>query len=117
MKNYFLNKKLFYIFILFFVFFKPNLGFAENKFYLDLSKIKFENKIKVKLIAENKNNNAKGEVLSIVKGDKTFLGGFSINDRSKAIDELMNNMIIRLKLNLRNGMDKEFRDFLTNKYN
>ncbi|PPR32274.1 MAG: hypothetical protein CFH28_00057 [Alphaproteobacteria bacterium MarineAlpha6_Bin6] len=190
MKNYFLNKKLFYIFILFFVFFKSNLGFAENKIYLDLSKIKFENKInykdyqtstqlltktnldleinnwfnknivlkgssgtltvqildesiidnyvekhkkkfsflpkdgiaykiniKVKLIAENKNNNAKGEVLSIVKGDKTFLGGFSINDRSKAIDELMNNMIIRLKLNLRNGMDKEFRDFLTNKYN
>ena len=67
--------------------------------------------------AHNKKNNAKGEVLSIVKGDKTFLGSFSINDRSKAIDELMGNMIQRLKNNLSEGMNKEFRDFLTNKYN
>ncbi len=71
----------------------------------------------MKILAENKKNNSKGEVLSIVKGDKTFLGSFSINDRSKAIDELMKNMIRRLKINLRNGMDKEFKDFLTNKYN
>ena len=56
-------------------------------------------------------------MFSIVKGDKTFLGSFSINDRSKAIDELMKNMLKKLKLNLRKGMDREFRDFLTNKYN
>ena len=48
---------------------------------------------------------------------KNFLGNFSINDRSKAIDELMNNMIQRLGLNLRKGIQKEFRDFVTNKYN
>ena len=68
-------------------------------------------------MAENKKNNAKGEVLSIVKGDKTFLGSFSISDRSKAIDELMKSMIIKIKNNLRNGMNTEFRDFITNKYN
>jgi hypothetical protein len=56
-------------------------------------------------------------VLSIVKGEKTFLGGFSINDRSKAIDELMNNMIRRLGGNLRTSIHNEFRDFITNKYN
>ena len=56
-------------------------------------------------------------MLSIVKGEKTFLGGFSINDRSKAIDELMNNMIRRLNINMRNGIHVEFRDFITNKYN
>ena len=48
MKNYFLNKKLFYIFILFFVFFKSNLGFAENKIYLDLLSVKFDNKFNYK---------------------------------------------------------------------
>ena len=52
-------------------------------------------------------------MLSIVKGEKTFLGNFSINDRSKAIDELMNNMIQRLGLNLRKGIQKEFGDFVT----
>ena len=71
---------------------------------------------KVKILAENKKNNSKGEVLSIVKGDKVFLGNFSINDRTKAIDELMVNMIKKLKINLKDAMDKEFRDFLTNKY-
>ena len=190
LKNFFLKKKVIYFLILFFLFAKTNASLSEDKIYLDLSNVKFENKInyknyqtstqllikvnldeeiqnwikknvilkgnagelivqildesiidnfveehrrkffgfitkkgiaykinfKVKISAENKKNNSKGEVLSIVKGDKIFLGGFSINDRSKAIDELMENMIKKLKINLKDAMDKEFRDFLTNKY-
>ena len=85
--------------------------------FLPKDGIAYKINFKVKIIAENKKNNSKGEVLSIVKGEKTFLGGFSINDRSKAIDELMNNMIGRLSGNLRNGIHEEFRDFITNKYN
>ena len=191
LKNFFLKKKVIYFLFLFFLFAKTNASLSEDKIYLDLSNVKFENKInyknyqtssqllikvnldeeiqdwikknvilkgnsgelivqildesiidnfveehrkkffgfitkkgiaykinfKVKILAENKENNSKGEVFSIVKGDKVFLGGFSINDRSKAIDELMKNMIRKLKINLRDGMNKEFRDFFTNKYN
>ena len=190
LNNFFLDKKLIYFLFLFFLFLKTNHILSDDKIYLDLANIKFENKVnykkyqtssqllikidldeeiqdwvkknivlkgnsgeltvkildesiidsfveehrkkfsflpkdgiaykinfKVKIIAENTKNNSKGEVLSIVKGDKTFLGSFSINDRSKAIDELMKNMIDRLKINLKNGMDNEFRDFFTNKYN
>ena len=190
LKNFFLKKKVIYFLFLFFLFAKTNASLSEDKIYLDLSNVKFENKInyknyqtstqllikvnldeeiqnwikknvilkgnsgelivqildesiidnfveehrrkffgfitkkgiaykinfKVKILAENKKNNSKGEVLSIVKGDKIFLGSFSINDRSKAIDELMENMIKKLKINLKDAMDKEFRDFLTNKY-
>ena len=187
LNNFFLDKKLIYFLFLFFLFLKTNHILSDDKIYLDLANIKFENKVnykkyqtssqllikidldeeiqdwvkknivlkgnsgeltlqildesiidnfvqehkrkftflpkdgiaykinfKVKIVAENKKNNAKSEVLSIVKGDKTFLGAFSINDRSKAIDELMENMIRRLKINLMNGMDEEFRDFITN---
>jgi len=190
LKNIFLKKKVIYFLFLFFLFAKTNASLSEDKIYLDLSNVKFENKInyknyqtstqllikvnldeeiqnwikknvilkgnsgelivqildeslidnfveehrrkffgfitkkgiaykinfKVKILAENKKNNSKGEVLSIVKGDKVFLGSFSINDRSKAIDELMENMIKKLKINLKDAMDKEFRDFFTNKY-
>ena len=190
LKNIFLKKKVIYFLFLFFLFAKTNASLSEDKIYLDLSNVKFENKInyknyqtstqllikvnldeeiqnwikknvilkgnsgelivqildesiidnfveehrrkffgfitkkgiaykinfKVKILAENKKNNSKGEILSIVKGDKVFLGSFSINDRSKAIDELMENMIKKLKINLKDAMDKEFRDFLTNKY-
>ena len=190
LKNFFLKKKVIYFLFLFFLFAKTNASLSEDKIYLDLSNVKFENKInyknyqtstqllikvnldeeiqnwikknvilkgnsgelivqildesiidnfveehrrkffgfitkkgiaykinfKVKILAENKKNNSKGEVLSIVKGDKVFLGSFSINDRSKAIDELMENMIKKLKINLKDAMDKEFRDFFTNKY-
>ena len=90
----------------------------KNKFsFLPSDGIAYKINFKVKIVAENKKNNAKGEVLSIVKGDKTFLGGFSINDRSKAIDELMQNMVAKINIHLRKGINKEFRDFLTNKYN
>jgi len=190
LNNFSLDKKIIYFLFLFFLFFKTNEILPNDKIYLDLSNVKFENKLnykkyetssqlftktdldkevknwvkkdiilkgnsgeliiqildesiidsyveehiskfsfltkdgiaykinfKVKILAENKKNNAKSEVLSIVKGDKTFLGSFSINDRSEAIDELMGNMIRKLKINLMNGMDEEFRDFITNKYN
>ena len=90
----------------------------KNKFsFLPSDGIAYKINFKVKIVAENKKNNAKAEVLSIDKGDKTFLGGFSINDRSKAIDELMQNMIAKINIHLRKGINKEFRDFLTNKYN
>ena len=90
----------------------------KKKFtFLPRDGIAYKINFKVKIVAENKKNNAKGEVLSIVKGDKTFLGGFSINDRSKAIDELMQNMVAKINIHLRKGINKEFRDFLTNKYN
>ena len=190
LNNFSLDKKIIYFLFLFFLFFKINYILSDDKIYLDLINVKFENRnnykkyetasqlltktnldkeiqnwvkeniilkgnsgelivqildesiidsfvdghkgkfsflpkdgiaykisFKVKIIGENKKNNAKGEVLTIVKGDKTFLGGFSINDRSKAIDELMGNMIKKLKINLKKGMNKEFKDFLTNKYN
>jgi len=191
LKNFFLKKKVIYFLFLFFLFAKTNASLSEDKIYLDLSNVKFENKInyknyetssqllikvnldeeiqnwikknvilkgnsgelivqildesiidnfveehrrkffgfitkkgiaykinfKVKILAENKKNNSKGEILSIVKGDKVFLGGFSINDRSKAVDELMRNMIKKLKKDIRKEMDKEFKDFLANKYN
>ncbi len=85
--------------------------------FLPRDGIAYKINFKLKVIAENKKNNSRAEVLSIVKGEKTFLGSFSINDRSNAIDELMNNMINRLKNNLEKSMSKEFKDFLTNKYN
>ena len=190
LNNFFLDKKLIYFLFLFFLFLKTNHILSDDKIYLDLANIKFENKVnykkyqtssqllikidldeeiqdwvkknivlkgnsgeltlqildesiidnfvqehkrkftflpkdgiaykinfKVKIVAENKKNNAKSEVLSIVKGDKTFLGRFSINDRSKAMDELMKNMVNRLIINLKQGMNKDFRDFFANKYN
>ena len=91
----------------------------RKKFNIFLSKdsIAYKINFKVKIIAENKKNNSRSEVLSIIKGEKTFLGGFSINERSEAVDELMNNMIKRLSVNLRQGVQKEFKDFFTNKYN
>ena len=90
----------------------------KRKFtFLPKDGIAYKINFKVKIVAENKKNNAKSEVLSIVKGDKTFLGRFSINDRSKAIDELMQNMIAKISIHLRQGINNEFKDFLTNKYN
>ena len=85
--------------------------------FLPKDGIAYKINFKVKIIAENKKNNSRSEVLSIIKGEKTFLGGFSINERSAAVDELMNNMIKRLSVNLRQGVQKEFKDFFTNKYN
>ena len=190
LKNFFLNKNLIFFLFLFFLLIKTNYVLSDDKIYLDLLKVKFENNFdykkyqtssdlliktnldkeiqewigkkvvlkgnsgelivkilnesiidnfhekhihkytfldpknglayrinfKIKIIAENKINNVRSEVLSIVEGDKTFLGSFSINERSEAVDEVMKNMIKKLKNNLGDGMNNEFRDFLTNKY-
>jgi len=90
----------------------------RNKFsFLPKNGIAYKINFKIKILGENLKNNSSAEVLSIVKGEQTFLGGFSINDRSKVLDELMGSMIKKLKKNINSGINAEFKDFLTNKYN
>ena len=48
LKNFFLEKKLIYFLLLFFLFAKTNDLLSEDKIYLDLLNIKFENKINYK---------------------------------------------------------------------
>ena len=48
LKNFFLEKKLIYFFLLFFLFAKTNDLLSEDKIYLDLLNIKFENKVNYK---------------------------------------------------------------------
>ena len=69
------------------------------------------------VLAENPNNNIFARIESSVNGDKTFLGSFSINERSKAIDESIQTMIIKIEQNIEDEISKKFKDFLTNKYN
>ena len=68
------------------------------------------------VLAENPNNNVFARIESSVNGDKTFLGSFSINERSKAIDESIQTMIIKIEQNIEDEISKKFKDFLTNKY-
>ena len=72
---------------------------------------------KVIILAENTKNNAFARIESKIDGDKTFLGSFSINERSKAIDESIQTMIIKIEQNIEDEISKKFKDFLTNKYN
>ena len=190
LNNFFLDKKLIYFLFLFFLFLKTNHILSDDKIYLDLANIKFENKVnykkyqtssqlliktnldeeiqdwvkkniilkgnsgeltlqildesiidsfvqehkrkfsflpndgiaykinfKIRIIAINLKNNASANVVAQVNGKKTFLGSFSINERSKAKDELMVNMIKRLEINMENEINKQFKDFFANKYN
>ena len=48
LKNFFLEKKLIYFLFLFFLFAKTNDLLSEDKIYLDLLNIKFENKVNYK---------------------------------------------------------------------
>ena len=48
LKNFFLEKKLIYFLFLFFLFAKTNDVLSEDKIYLDLLNIKFENKVNYK---------------------------------------------------------------------
>ena len=48
LKNFFLEKKLIYFLLLFFLFAKTNDLLSEDKIYLDLLNIKFENKLNYK---------------------------------------------------------------------
>ena len=72
---------------------------------------------KVIVLAENNKHNAYAKVESKITGKRTFLGNFSINDRSKGIDQSIKKMIVKLENNIEDEINKKFRDFLTNKYN
>jgi len=72
---------------------------------------------KVIVLAENNKHNAYAKIESKITGKRTFLGNFSINDRSKGIDQSIKKMIVKLENNIEDEINKKFRDFLTNKYN
>ena len=72
---------------------------------------------KVIVLAENNKHNAYAKVESKITGKRTFLGKFSINDRSKGIDQSIKTMIVKLENNIEDEINKKFQDFLTNKYN
>ena len=72
---------------------------------------------KVIVLAENNKHNAYAKVESKITGKRTFLGNFSINDRSKGIDQSIKKMIVKLENNIEDEINKKFQDFLTNKYN
>ena len=72
---------------------------------------------KVIVLAENNKHNAYAKIESKITGKRTFLGNFSINDRSKGIDQSIKTMIVKLENNIEDEINKKFRDFLTNKYN
>lgn len=72
---------------------------------------------KVIVLAENNKHNAYAKIESKITGKRTFLGNFSINDRSKGIDQSIKKMIVKLENNIEDEINKKFQDFLTNKYN
>ena len=72
---------------------------------------------KVIVLAENNKHNAYAKIESKITGKRTFLGNFSINDRSKGIDQSIKTMIVKLENNIEDEINKKFQDFLTNKYN
>ena len=72
---------------------------------------------KVIVLAENNKHNAYAKIESKITGKRTFLGNFSINDRSKGMDQSIKKMIVKLENNIEDEINKKFRDFLTNKYN
>ena len=90
---------------------------AEKFSFIPKEGISYKVFFKVIVMAENTNNNAFAQIISKVNGDRTFLGSFSINDRSKAMDETIKLMIIKLENNIEEEINKKFKDFLTNKYN
>ena len=90
---------------------------AEKFSFLKKDGISYKIFFKVVIIAENKKHNTFGKAEVSVKGDKTFLGHFSINERSQAIDEILEKMVIKLEKNLEKEINNQFKDFITNKYN
>ena len=89
---------------------------AEKFTFIPKEGISYKIFFQVKLTAENTKHNAFAKIVSKVNGDRTFLGTFSINDRSKAVDELLKSMILRLQKNIEVEVNKQFKDFLANKY-
>ena len=90
---------------------------AEKFSFVPKDGISYRIIFKVNVFAENSKNNAYAKVESEITGKRTFIGNFSINDRSKGIDESIKTMIAKLENNLEEEINKRFKDFLTNKYN
>lgn len=90
---------------------------AEKFSFIPKEGISYKVFFKVIVLAENTNNNAFAQIISKVNGDRTFLGRFSINERSKAMEETIKLMVIKLENNIEEEINKKFKDFLTNKYN
>ncbi len=90
----------------------------SDKFsFLPKDGISYKIFFKVVIIAENNKHNTFGKIEASVKGDKTFLGGFSINERSKSLEEVLKKMIKKLETNMEKEINNQFKDFITNKYN
>ena len=89
---------------------------SEKFTFISKEGISYKIFFQVKLTAENTKHNAFAKIVSKVDGDKTFLGTFSINDRAKAVDELLKSMVLKLQKNIEEEVNKQFKDFLTNKY-
>ena len=89
LKNFFLKKKVIYFLFLFLLFAKTNASLSEDKIYLDLSNVKFENKINYKnyqtstqlLIKVNLDEEIQNWIKKnvILKGNSTLKNGMSIN--------------------------------------
>ena len=91
--------------------------YSEKFSFIPRDGISYKMFFTIIVLAENSNNNVFARIESSVNGDKTFLGSFSINERSKAIDESIQTMIIKIEQNIEDEINKKFKDFLTNKYN
>ena len=88
----------------------------EKFSFLPKNGISYKIIFKVSIIAENTNNKSFAKIQANVNGDRTFLGSFSINERSKGLDESVNKMIKKLEKNLEDEINIRFKDFITNKY-
>ena len=90
---------------------------ADKFSFVPKNGISYKIIFKVIVLAENNKHNAYAKIESKITGKRTFLGNFSINDRSKGIDQSIKKMIVKLENNIEDEINKKFRDFLTNKYN
>jgi len=90
---------------------------ADKFSFVPKNGISYKIIFKVIVLAENNKHNAYAKIESKITGKRTFLGNFSINDRSKGIDQSIKKMIVKLENNIEDEINKKFQDFLTNKYN
>ena len=90
---------------------------ADKFSFVPKNGISYKIIFKVIVLAENNKHNAYAKIESKITGKRTFLGNFSINDRSKGMDKSIKKMIVKLENNIEDEINKKFQDFLTNKYN
>ena len=90
---------------------------ADKFSFVPKNGISYKIIFKVIVLAENNKHNAYAKIESKITGKRTFLGNFSINDRSKGMDQSIKKMIVKLENNIEDEINKKFQDFLTNKYN